>query len=319
MQNKMTPIQANDLIKKISNWGRWGKDDQRGALNFITPAKRVSAARLVQTGETVSLALPLATVAGPDNPTPVVHLMIEDGHDAHLAPASHALDYIAMSPHGVTITHIDSLSHIFWQGKMYNGFDAGEVCYKGALKCGIDVARDGIVSRGVLLDVAKLRNVDWFSSGDSISAGDLDGAEKQHRVRVEEGDVLLVRTGRPKMRNERTATGDYHHDGLAGLDASCLTWLHERKIAILGTDTGADIIPSGWTGAMWGFGDDFELPGVIHVGTLVAMGVHLLHACDLEKLATVCSRLGRFEFMFNMAPLILERGTCSPVNPIALF
>jgi len=224
-----------------------------------------------------------------------------------------------MSPHGVTITHIDSLSHIFWQGKMYNGFDAGEVCYKGALKCGIDVARDGIVSRGVLLDIAKVRKVDWLDSGDRISAEDLDRAEKEHRLRVEEGDVLLVRTGRAKMRKARAATGDYRHEGLAGLDASCLSWLHERRIAILGTDSGADIFPSGWTGSLWGSGDNFELPGAIHVGSLVAMGVHLLHACDLEELATVCSRLSRFEFMFNMAPLILERGTCSPVNPIALF
>jgi kynurenine formamidase len=202
---------------------------------------------------------------------------------------------------------------------MYNGFDASEVCYKGALKCGIDVARDGIISRGVLLDIAGTKNVDWLSSRDSISADELGNAEKAHGVRVEEGDVLVVRTGRPKMRKSRPPTGDYRHEGLAGLDASCLSWLHERKIAMLGTDSGADVFPSGWNGALWGSGDNFELPGAIHVGSLVAMGVHLLDACDLEQLSAVCSRLGRFEFMFNMAPLILERGTCSPVSPIALF
>jgi kynurenine formamidase len=308
MADKLTPSDVKGLFEKLSNWGRWGKDDQRGALNFITNQKRAAAARLVQTGESVSMALPLATIAAADNPTPVTHLMVQAGHDSHEEALPYAGDYFAIAPHGMANTHIDALCHVFWQNKMYNGFDASEVGSHGAKKCAIDVTRAGIVSRGVLLDIPRLKKIEWMEPGQKILPEDLDAAEKAQKVHVEEGDVLMVRTGRATMRKVKGGW-DPMRVGLPGLDAACLPWLHERRIAVLGCDAVSDVVPSGYDG----------IPLPIHVGTLVAMGIHLIDNMDLDAVSSASAGLGRNEFMFSMAPLILERGTASPVNPLAIF
>jgi kynurenine formamidase len=308
MANQLSADEVRGLLEKVSNWGRWGKEDQRGALNFITDEKRSKAGRLVQSGHSVSLALPLATVPAVDNPTPVMHLMLQTGADSEQAFVPYSGDYFAIAPHGLANTHLDALCHIFWHGKMYNGFDATEVGSQGARKCAIDVTRDGVISRGVLLDIPKIKKVEWMEPGERISPADLDAAEKDHRVHVEEGDVLLIRTGRARRRKQKGGW-DVWREGMPGLDASCLSWLHERKVAVLGSDSASDVTPSGYK--------DIMLP--IHVGTLAMMGVHLIDNADFDALAAACARHSRYEFLFSMAPLILERGTASPVNPIALF
>ncbi|HWJ40414.1 MAG TPA: cyclase family protein, partial [Candidatus Limnocylindrales bacterium] len=188
MADKLTPSDVKGLFEKLSNWGRWGKEDQRGALNFITNQKRAAAARLVQTGESVSMALPLATIPAPDNPNPVTHLMVQVGADSHEQQLPYSGDYFAIAPHGMANTHIDALCHVFWQNKMYNGFDASEVGSQGAKKCAIDVTRAGIVSRGVLLDIPLLKRIEWMEPGQKILPEDLDAAEKAQKVHVEEGD-----------------------------------------------------------------------------------------------------------------------------------
>jgi kynurenine formamidase len=308
MADKLTPSDVKGMFEKLSNWGRWGKEDQRGALNFITNQKRAAAARLVQTGECVSMALPLATIPAPDNPSPVTHLMVQAGHDSHEQALPYAGDYFAIAPHGMANTHLDALCHVFWNNKMYNGFDASEVGSHGAKKCAIDVTRDGVVSRGVLLDLPLLKKIQWMEPREKILPADLDAAEKAQKVHVEEGDVLMIRTGRAAMRKVKGGW-DPMRVGLPGLDAACLPWLHERRIAVLGCDAVSDVAPSGYDGIM--------LP--IHVGTLVAMGIHLIDNADLDAVSSTCAKLGRNEFMFSMAPLILERGTASPVNPLAIF
>ena len=191
---------------------------------------------------------------------------------------------------------------------MYNGFDASEVGSHGAKKCAIDVTRAGIVSRGVLLDIPRLKKIEWMEPGQKILPEDLDAAEKAQKVHVEEGDVLMIRTGRAAMRKAKGGW-DPMRVGLPGLDASCLPWLHERRIAVLGCDAVSDVVPSGYDG----------VPLPIHVGTLVAMGIHLIDNADLDAVSSTSAKLGRNEFMFSMAPLILERGTASPVNPLAIF
>ncbi|MGA2410700.1 MAG: cyclase family protein [Candidatus Binataceae bacterium] len=310
MATRLSENEVLGVFEKVSNWGRWGKEDERGALNLITDKKRTAAAKLVQTGETVSLAQPLATVAGPDNPTPVTHLMTQVGHDAHeQLPLPYAGDYFAIAPHGLATTHLDALCHVFWEDKMYNGFAATEVGSHGARKCAIDVASNGVISRGILLDIPKLKKLDWLEPGDHIFPEDLEAAEKEHRVKVEEGDVLLIRTGRLARRNSK-GPWEAMHEGLAGLDASCLTWLHGRGVAVLGCDGVSDVIPSG-------YGKNLAMP--IHSCTLVKMGVHLIDNADLDQLSAACFRNGRYEFQFVMAPLILRRGTASPVNPLAIF
>ena len=163
-----TTSEITELLQKVSNWGRWGASDQRGTLNYISNEKRAAAARLVRSGETVSLALPLATRPARDNPAPVTHLMIRSGDVGHPLGSWGCADYFAIEPHGLATTHLDALCHHFYQGKMYNGFDYTEVDFQGAHKCAIDVARDGIISRGVLLDIPRVRRVEWLEPGESI-------------------------------------------------------------------------------------------------------------------------------------------------------
>ena len=143
MAQRLTSDEVKGLFEKLSNWGKWGKDDERGALNFITDAKRAAAAALVKTGETISMSLPLATLTSNDNPTPVTHLMMQAGTDSPRQSMAGVADYFAISPHGFATTHLDALCHVFWQGKMYNGFDAAEVGSHGAKKCSIEVTREG--------------------------------------------------------------------------------------------------------------------------------------------------------------------------------
>ncbi len=305
MPPRLTVQEVRSVYEKISNWGRWGKDDERGALNFITAKKRAHAATLAKTGDIVSLAQPLSTKTTPDNPQPVTHMMLHAG-----PPGIASLDYFAIAPHGMAFTHLDALCHVFWQGKMYNGFSDREVGRFGARRCAIDVTRDGIMSRGVMLDIARARKTEWLEPGDLIFPEDLEAAEKLGAgVSVAEGDVLLIRTGRHRRKAVKGAW-DPRREGLPGLHASCLEWLHERKIAVLGCDAVSDAAPSP-------YGAELGLP--IHIGTLVMMGVHLIDNADFEALAAACEKHNRYEFLFTMAPLILERATASPVNPLALF
>src|SRR5215469_5663321 len=309
MEPRLKPNELRQVLDKISNWGKWGKDDERGALNYITNRKRAEAAALAQSGEVLSMALPLATAPAPDNDSPVVHLMIQS--DAPEPGVGGCADYFAISHHGFMTTHLDALCHVFWNGRMYNGFNAAEVGFHGAKKCAIEVVRPGVISRGVLLDIPKLRMVEWLEPGERVFPEDLDRAEKDHKLHVEEGDVLLVRVGRARRRKVKggwePAQGGIFP--MAGLDPSCLPWLHERKIALLGSDGVSDVFPTGY--------DDNPFP--IHVGAIAMMGVHLLDNADLDELAAACGRVGRYEFQFVMLPLVLPRGTASPVNPVAIF
>jgi kynurenine formamidase len=309
MSVEYTTAQIAELLERVSNWGRWGKDDQRGALNFITPQTRTAAARLVQSGKVVSLSVPLPTRPSRENPRPVTHLMIRSGVVGHPLESSGAADYFSIETHGIATTHLDALCHHFWRGKMYNGFDMTEVDFQGAHKCAIDVCREGIMSRGVLLDIPKIRGLEWIEPGDAIYPEDLDAAEHEHRIAAAEGDVLLIRTGRFKLRRAK-GSGAIALGAMPGLHASCLEWLHQRRIAVLGSDAISDVLPTSY---------DAPLRMPIHTGTLVMMGVHLIDNAELEGLAEACRREHRYEFMFSLLPLVLERGTGSPANPVALF
>jgi kynurenine formamidase len=289
------------FYKTLSNWGRFGPRDQLGTLNLITPEKRAAAARLVRSGRTVSIGRPLPTEAGVENPNPVVHHMIGT------ATEGWGGDYFAIAPHGYATSHIDALCHIFYEGRLYNGYPIEAVTAHGALELGIDALRDGIVSRGILLDIPRRRGVPYLEPGEPIFPDDLEGAERDAGVTVEGGDVLLVRTGRWARR---AACGPWNvSKTAAGLDAACLPWLHERGVAALGSDGVSDVLPSRVA--------DVALP--IHGVAIVALGLHLIDNLDFERLAEACASERRWAFLFTLAPLVLERGTASPVNPIALF
>ncbi|HTO52408.1 MAG TPA: cyclase family protein [Myxococcota bacterium] len=297
----LAPDQVAAFHKTLSNWGRFGERDQLGALNLITREKRVAAAKSVRTGRTVSCSRSLPTLPSIENPNPVQHHMIGTCTEGYGG------DYFAIAPHGFATSHIDALCHIFHQGKLYNGYPIEKVTAHGALELGIHELRDGVVSRGVLLDVPAALGLPYLEPGTPIYPDQLEAAEKQGGVRVESGDILLVRTGRWALRKLREPWDPRQQS--AGLDASCLPWLHERGVASLGCDGVSDVVPSrieGW-----------NLP--IHTIAIVTMGLHLLDNLELEPLAQACAEEKRWEFLLTLAPLVLFRGTASPLNPIAMF
>lgn len=295
-----------ELFEQLKNWGRWGADDQRGALNLITAAKRARAAALVRDGVTVSAAHPLPVMPGPNNFRPSVRAVLAGG-DGIADGFQSASDVTIVAPHGFAVSHLDALCHVFWNQQMYNGFRSADMTSRGADKNAIDVAREGIVSRGVLLDIPRAKGRDYLDKGEAIGAEDLRQAEERQNVRVEEGDILLVRTGR---RPREQAEGETMlMQGAAGLHVRSMPWIKERGVAVLGSDGVSDVMPSGCEGN--------ALP--VHAATLVAMGVHLLDNLALENLASACAERSRWEFQLIVAPLIIERGTGSAVNPIAVF
>jgi kynurenine formamidase len=295
---------AGDVLAlhvSLSNWGRWGDDDQLGVLNLITPEVTAAAAATVQVGRTVSCARPLDTRPAVDNPYPVAHHMIGTASEGGGA------DYIALAPHGFATSHIDALCHIFHEGKIYNGYPAESVTAHGATRLGIHHLQTGIVTRGVLLDIPALRGVDALEPGEAVFPEDLEAAEVQAGLQVRAGDALLVRTGRWPWRAEY---GPWDASTLAaGLDASCLPWLRDRDVATLGSDGVSDVLPSRVEGV--------TMP--IHTVGIVALGLHLMDNLDLDALAAACAEERRWGFLLTVAPLVLRRGTASPVNPIAVF
>ena len=308
----VTSARMDEIFEKVKNWGRWGAEDQAGALNLITQQKRAAAAKAVRTGEIVSCARELPVAPNAENPTPALHMMVMAGDacDATGVPGLEtAMDFVGVAFHGMAVSHIDALCHVFVRGQMYNGFPASDVKSIGAMRNSIMVAREGIVSRGVLLDIPRLRGVPWLPGGASIGVDELAAAEREQKVRVEPGDILLVAGGRD-ARREQEGPWNPIEGGLPGLHPECIPWLHERDVAVLGSDGVSDPLP-GASIERW--------PIPVHQCALVAMGVHLLDNLMLGRLRETCARLGRWEFLFTVAPLRVDRGTGSPVNPIALF
>jgi kynurenine formamidase len=303
----------------LSNWGRWGDDDQLGTLNLVSPEKRIAAAELVRSGTTVSLAWDIGGSPPADQPWPPQRFMLATGQglsdaDRVVAPgragrSSGAAEHIGLVYHGHTVTHIDGLSHIFWDGKMYNGKPAELVTSAvGATHHAITALSEGIFTRGVLLDVAQVRGVDWLEPGDAVFPEDLEACETRHGALVEEGDVIMLRTGYGKKVRDKgpdnVATG-----GRAGWHAACLPWFKQRGVAAIACDTAQDAQPSGYK----------TVRAPIHAVGIVAMGLWLIDNCDLEALAAACDRLGRSDFLFTLAPLRWVGATGSPANPLATF
>lgn len=296
------------LFESLKNWGRWGDDDQRGALNHLTDERRAAAAALVRTGEATSLAHDLATEPMPEHPHPVQHHMLASGDalDANGIPGYEAArDHLSFDVHGLWTTHVDALSHMFVRGEMFGGRPASEVRSDGARSNTVLSMADGVVGRGVLLDVPRALGRDFLDSGEIVTVADLETTEEAQRVHVGSGDVLLVAWGREARRRARRG-----FDGFSGLHADCLPWLHEREIAVLGSDGISDPMP---------FVDTPEWPFPVHQIGIAAMGLHLIDNVRLTTLGERCAQLGRWEFLFAMAPLRIPKGTGCPVNPVAVL
>lgn len=300
-----TPDEVARYFDLCSNWGRWGPEDSAGTINLITAEKRRRAAALVRTGRAVSIAHPLNTVGGPGNWNPAQH-WVRTGADF-------SVDYIGLLFHGYATTHIDALCHIFWQGQMYNGRPASEVTSLGARAGAVDAWKDGIVTRGVLLDIPRLRGTEYVTLDAPVRGWELEAAAEAQGTPLEPGDAVLVYSGRTAFyaANPGSTPGVQPSPGL---HADTAPVLKRHDIALLGWDM-MDARPSGYAI----FDDPPRAGGPVHVLAIVFMGLPLLDNANLDPLARACREEGRWEFMLTVAPLNVRGGTGSPVNPIALF
>jgi kynurenine formamidase len=314
-RRRATEDEVRGWLDSLSNWGRWGPDDELGTLNLLDAGCVTRAARLVESGEVVSCAIPIDYAREPHSTgaagtraawkNPPIQFVFSAGDQSRPGDDSirHANDAFLISPHGSMITHLDALSHIHLRGRMYNGLSSQLVNRdRGAERCGIEVARHGIVGRGVLLDVPRVLGRDWLDDGEEIYPEDLEAAERLANVRAGRGDILLVRTGL-RARNPGGAASER-----PGLQAVCLPWLREREIAVLCSDATQDVHPHG-----------YRLGSPIHTVGIWAMGLWLIDNCFLEELADACERHGRWAFQLTAGAVVFNRSTGSPVNPLATF
>jgi kynurenine formamidase len=303
-----TTAALDRMYEDLKNWGRWGHDDERGALNYLTDEHRRTASRLVVSGESVSLAHDLATEPLPEHPHPVQHHMLASGdaRDANGIPGYEAArDHLALDIHGLYTTHVDALSHMFVRGEMFGGRPASDVRSDGARFNTVLSMADGVVGRGVLLDIPRARDCAFLDSGDVVTVADLEAAESAQDVRVVEGDILLVAWGREQRRAAKK-----QFDGFSGLHPECLPWLQERRVAVLGSDGISDPMP---------FVGTPQWPFPVHQIGITAMGLHLIDNVALARLGERCAASRRWEFLFTMGPLRITRGTGCPVNPVAVL
>lgn len=299
---KLTRSDIDGMMTSLSNWGRWGKDDQLGTLNLITPETRKRAAALVQEGVTVSMSHDVIKTKNPGTP--------EFGHKVTLPQPmeiTYASDEYRVAYHGFTQTHMDALCHLLYKGKMYNGYSQSEITERGAGKLSVLSARQGIFTRGILIDMPKLLGSRFLEGKQAILPAHLQAWEKAAQVKVGPGDAVLIRTGR-WAREKVEGAWDVMHDS-AGLHASCLPWLKERDVALVGSDLALDVLPSGVEG--------FDQP--VHWVVVVAMGMPILDNCDFEEISAAADARKRWSFLLTVAPLAVEGGTGSPVNPLATF
>jgi kynurenine formamidase len=299
--SKLTKADIDKMMKELSNWGRWGKTDEKGTVNLITAAKRKAAVAEVRDGFPVSMARNTDSHKGVDNSSPFV-LKMSPPVDNQFN-----MDEYTVFFHGFAHTHLDALSHVFYQGKMYNGFPESAVKPDGTGALGVTAFSDGFLTRGVLVDIPALKNLPYLEPGTVIYPADLDAWERKTGVHVQSGDAVFIRTGRWAYRE---AKGPWDIGGkAAGLSPLCARWLKQRDISILGSDAAHDVLPSG-------------IPGVtfpVHQLLLVAMGAPLLDQCDLEPVAKEAAKRNRSTFLFTAASIRVTGGTGAPINPIATF
>jgi kynurenine formamidase len=294
--------------ERFSNWGRWGTDDELGTLNFVTPEVRRAAAALVQLGESVSCSRPVDTMAGPANPYPARHMVAVNG-------SGQMCDYLSLFIHGMTETHLDALCHLSvlegettWNGKTLDQYGM-PTDHTGT----IDYWRNGIVTRGVLYDIPRLRAAASIEPGAPVHGWELADAAAAQGVEPRPGDAVLIRGGFGAYfaaRGERPGFGS-----AAGVHASCVEYLYEQSASMLVWDF------QDAPGADQGLPNPKGYPVPLHVHQVVLpyMGMPILDNADFEALADACARAGRWEFQFVVAPLVIPRGTGSPVNPLAIL
>lgn len=303
-QQELTRADVDQMIEELSNWGRWGKNDQLGALNLITPEKRKQAAALVKKGISISLARLAEEEKTADNPNPFEQRMLPT---VDVKWGQWSVDNFSVNYHGYSHTHMDALCHLSYRGKIYNGYSKDQITSVGARQLSVHSIKNGIVTRGILIDIPWLRGQKYLDPGTAIYPEELEVFENRAGIHISSGDVVFLRTGRWARRDE---VGPWNpEDGIAGLHVSCAKWLKRRDIAMLGSDAASDVIPSKVSG----------ITHPVHLLMLYAMGVHLFDNCDLEEVSKVAAKEKCWEFLLTTAPIPVRGGTGSPLNPIATF
>lgn len=298
------------LMQSVSNWQRWGENDQLGTVNLITPAVRRAAADEVRDGISISLARTAETAEAVDNSSPYSHTMLGVGTEVPAgAPyvSGFGADRIAVSHHGFVHSHIDSLAHIFHDGHMYNGYPQERVTPDGAAVNSVLNMKHGVLTRGVLVNIPALLGKQWLDNDDVIDRKLVEHWEAENRTRIRAGDAVLFYTGH---WGRRDALGPWNPmEGISGLHPDVATLLKERDVAIVGSDATLDALPSVVEGSAF----------PLHALTIVAMGMPILDALDLEALSEASRERRRSTFMLQFAPLPVDGATGSPLNPIATF
>jgi kynurenine formamidase len=296
-----SPVNAEEfdrLFQQVKNWGRWGADDQLGSVNLITAATRRKALSLAKTGQTVSLVHNPLTEKADDNTSPFEHTM----------NPGFTTDTYRVSYHGYSHSHMDALCHILYKDQTYNGYARAVVnTDKGCTKLGIENLKQGLITRGVLIDIPRLKGVPYLEPGFAIYQEDVEAWEKMAGVKIASGDAILLRTGRWARRAKvgPWAVGR----NAAGFHASIIPFIKQRGVAIVGSDDAAEVTPTLVQGV--------ALP--VHTLLITALGINILDNQDLEALAETCAKLKKWEFMLTINPMPITGGTGSPMNTIATF
>ena len=316
----MTDLPTNEDVKSYlfdnNNWGRWGDDDERGAMNLITPESRLAALSSVRSGKTMSLGRALETMPAANNPEPAQHFMHywHNGGEStferptDVEPGGWAVDYYGVSYHGFATTHLDAISHVWDKDGMYNGRDPHvHVTTDGVTFGGVQHWAADIVTRGVVLDIPAFRGTNYVTADTPVHGSELEAAARHQGVELRPGDALCVFSGREKWQLDHPETpyGDFSIRR-AGLHASCLPFFRDNDLSLLGWDMLDD--------KPW----DYDVAFTTH-GAIWAYGMALVDNMVLDKLAEACHERGAYDFMFVVAPLVMEGGTGSPVNPIAIL
>lgn len=291
-------VEFDEMFQQIKNWGRWGADDRLGSVNLVTDATRMRAVALGRTGRTVSLSHDLLTDKADDNGSPFEHTML----------GGNSMDNYRVSYHGYAHSHIDALCHILYKDQTYNGYArADENTATGCTKLSIDNLKQGVVTRGILIDLPRLRGLPYLEPGTAVYSEDIEAWEKTTGIRIGPGDAILLRTGRWARRE---AVGPWAVGrNAAGFHASVAVWIKARGVAFVGGDAAQEVVPSMVEG--------LALP--LHTLLITGLGVNLLDNQDLERVAETAARLNRWEFMLTIAPLAVKGGTGSPANILATF
>ena len=294
----LTDAELEAMFRRCSNTGKWGSNDELGTLNYITPAKRVAAARLVRTGEVVSVGRDLMTQKSKTNGQPVAHVM------SFTADSPSAGDYFTIAPHGMVVTHMDALCHFSWKDQLYNGRKRSETLTSSGARWGsIYAQRQGIFTRGVLLDVAAARGIPYYKPDEYVTVADFEAAEKRQRVRVESGDALFVRTGMERMEAELGEQDIYPR---AGLHAECAEWMHTRQVSLYGGDC-IEKLPY----------PSESFTSAVHMIVLASMGLPILDWPALTELAEHVRAAQAVGLSADDGAAADAGGTSSPINPCA--